>query len=54
MKFKIGDYVKHKEYPKSKVVLHIRGDIEKQVINTHAEDFELATEDEIKRYNEVV
>lgn len=47
--FKIGDYVKHKAYPKSKVILYVRSELEKQVVNAQAYNFELATEDDIKQ-----
>lgn len=50
--FKIGDYIKHKEYPKSKVILHVRGEMERAVANANAEDYEYATEKEIKEYLE--
>lgn len=46
MTFDIGDYVKHKEHPKSKVVLHVRSEFEKLVINANAEDYRYATEEE--------
>lgn len=48
--FGIGDYVKHVDYPK--VILKIRGEMEKAVTNAHADDYEHATEDEIKEYLE--
>ena len=51
MKFKIGDYVKHKEYPKSKVVLHLTEDMHVQVINAQAENFEYANQQEIEEYH---
>ena len=49
--FKIGDYVKHKEYPKSKVILHITSKMQKEVVNAQADDFEHASEGEIEEYH---
>ena len=51
MTFKIGDYVKHKEYPKSNVVLHLTKDMYVQVINAQAENFEYANQKEIEEYH---
>lgn len=53
MTFKIGDYVKHKEYPKSKVIIHITETTDKEIINAQAENFEPATEEEIENYHKV-
>lgn len=49
--FKIGGYVKHKEYPKSKVVICLTSDTHVQVINAQAENFKHANEKEIAEYH---
>mgnify|MGYP001343394751 CR=1 FL=1 len=50
-KFKIGDYVKHKEHPKSEVILHLTEDMHVQVINAQSENYEHATQEEIEEYH---
>lgn len=50
MKFRIGDYIKHKEYPKSKVLLHLSEEMHVDIANTHADDFELCTKEEYDEY----
>lgn len=52
MKFKLGDYVKHKEYPKSKVVFRLSIVEYLEIVNAQAENFEHATEREIESYHE--
>ncbi len=51
MDFKIGDYVVHKEYPKSEVVLHLTSKAEKSVINAQMKNFRHATESEVEKYH---
>lgn len=50
MQFKVGDYVKHKDYPKSKVPIHLTKDEHVQIVNAQAEDFEHSSEEEHYKY----
>jgi len=50
MNFKLGDYVKHKDYPKSKVPLHLTEDIEVQIVNAQADNFEYSSKKEHDEY----
>lgn len=51
MKFKIGDYAVHKEYPKSKTILHITEGMHKEVVNAQSDNFRHATESEIEMHH---
>ena len=50
MTFKIGDYVKHKDYPKSKVPIYLSGYEHVQIINAQADNFEYSSKEEHDEY----
>lgn len=50
MGFKLGDYVKHVEYPKSKVPLHLNQQWHVDVINAQAESFDHSSKAEYDEY----
>lgn len=48
--FNYGDYVTHKEYPKSEVVFHLDNRMALSVINAQADNFKYATQEQIDEY----
>lgn len=50
MTFKLGDYVKHIEYPKSKVPLRLSDQKRVDIANAQKENFTLATKEEHENY----
>jgi hypothetical protein len=50
MTFKLNDYVKHVEYPRSKVPLHLYKKQFVDIVNAQTESFEYCTKEEYDRY----